>query len=341
MALRNRTTAGFFVGGVLCTVVGSGFRTNRKSQAGRMSFPNRNHFSLDDVLEDLIQPRTSGTDDLLPSVEGVVSVAADVRELMFPGFRRLCRPHSSSQILEYRTLLNRLQTRLRLEIGRALVHSHKATLRIHSETGGSSAPHGGLAVEHTNSFLASLPALKEALMKDVQAAFDGDPAAITADEIILCYPGIEAVMVYRLANQLHRQSVPYLPRILSEWAHRETGIDIHPGATIGPHFFIDHGTGVVIGETTIIGSGVTLYQGVTLGAWSFPRDENGNLVRGTKRHPTLEDGVTVYSNASILGGDTIVGTGSQIGSGVTLSRSVPPNTMVTVDKPSLKFREAG
>ena len=126
---------------------------------------------------------------------------------------------------------------------------------------------------------------------------------------------------------------------MTEWAHRETGIDIHPGAKIGGSFFIDHGTGVVIGETCEIGSQVTLYQGVTLGAWSFPRDEDGNLIRGTKRHPTLEDCVTVYSNATILGGTTVIGTGSQIGSSVLLNRSVPPNTIVTIEKPSLKFRE--
>lgn len=146
--------------------------------------------------------------------------------------------------------------------------------------------------------------------------------------------------MYRVAHALHSLSVPYLPRIMTEWAHRKTGIDIHPGAVIGPRFFVDHGTGVVIGETSEIGAGVTLYQGVTLGAWSFPRDEEGNLVRGTKRHPTLEDNVTVYSNASILGGTTVIGKGSQIGSSVTISRSVPPNTIVTLDKPSLRYREA-
>jgi len=157
---------------------------------------------------------------------------------------------------------------------------------------------------------------------------------------VLCYPGIEAITIYRLAHELLTLGVPYLPRIMTEWAHRETGIDIHPGAEIGSAFFIDHGTGVVIGETCRIGEGVTLYQGVTLGAWSFPRDEEGQLIRGARRHPTLEDRVTVYSNATILGGTTVVGAGSQIGSSVSLNRSVPPNTIVTIERPSLRFREA-
>ncbi|MCL4107045.1 UNVERIFIED_CONTAM: hypothetical protein GTU68_050276 [Idotea baltica] len=168
-------------------------------------------------------------------------------------------------------------------------------------------------------------------MQDVGAAFEGDPAAKTYDEIILCYPGLTAVTIHRIAHAIHQLQIPYLPRMLSEWAHCETGIDIHPAAKIGPRFFIDHGTGVVIGETCEIGSGVTLYQGVT----------DGNLIRDKKRHPTLENDVIVYSNASILGGTTVVGTGSQIGSGVTLSRTVPARTIVTIESPTLKFREAG
>ena len=187
-------------------------------------------------------------------------------------------------------------------------------------------------------FLGMLPMIAETLEKDIQAAFRGDPAANSTVEIVTCYPGLRAVAVYRLAHELLRQNVPLVPRILSEWAHRETGIDIHPGARIGPSFFIDHGTGVVIGETCEIGANVTLYQGVTLGAWSFPKDAEGNLIRGCKRHPTLEDGVTVYSNATILGGDTVIGAGARIGAGVSLNQSVPPGTLVTVEEPSLRFR---
>jgi len=161
----------------------------------------------------------------------------------------------------------------------------------------------------------------------------------TLDEIIFCYPGLEAVTIHRLAHLLNRLEVPLIPRMMAEWAHSRTGIDIHPGATIGDHFFIDHGTGVVIGETCEIGSHVKLYQGVTLGALSFQTDSDGNLVRGTKRHPTIEDRVVIYANATVLGGDTVVGAGSAIGASVSLNRSVPPNTIVTVEKPSLRFRE--
>ena len=152
------------------------------------------------------------------------------------------------------------------------------------------------------------------------------------DEVIFCYPGLEAITVYRLAHELHELGIPFIPRMMTEWAHSRTGIDIHPGATIGEYFFIDHGTGVVIGETCEIGEHVKLYQGVTLGALSFPTDDDGNLVRGHKRHPTLEDGVVVYANATILGGHTVVGHDSVIGSSVWLTRSVAPHTTVRAGK---------
>jgi serine O-acetyltransferase len=185
-----------------------------------------------------------------------------------------------------------------------------------------------------------LPEIRALLADDVQAAYDGDPAAGSLDEIIFSYPGVEAVTVQRLAHQLHLLGVPIIPRMLTEWAHSRTGIDIHPGANIGSSFFIDHGTGVVIGETCDIGAHVKLYQGVTLGAHSFPKDAHGNLIRGTKRHPTIENGVVIYANATILGGDTVVGAHSVIGASVSLSKSVPPNTVVTLERPSLRFREA-
>jgi serine O-acetyltransferase len=275
----------------------------------------------------------------LPSVDGVINVVHDLRELLFPGIRRVRRPGASSAAFEMHDLLSRVHSRLRMEIGRAIVHSRHTHLKLHTESpepAGDSCPS-----RTTDAFLGQLPVLQQLLHSDVQAAFQGDPAARSVDEILLCYPGIEAVMVYRIAHQLLQLGVPYLPRIMTEWAHRETGVDIHPGASIGRSFFIDHGTGVVIGETCKIGDGVTLYQGVTLGAWSFSRDEDGNLIRGVKRHPTLEDRVTVYSNATILGGTTVIGAGSQIGSSVSLNRSVPPNTVVTIERPSLRFREAG
>jgi serine O-acetyltransferase len=172
----------------------------------------------------------------------------------------------------------------------------------------------------------------------VQAAYDGDPACKNLDEVIFCYPGLEAVTVYRLAHELHLLGVPFIPRMMTEWAHKETGIDIHPGAHIGHHFFIDHGTGVVIGETCEIGQRVKLYQGVTLGALSFPTDADGNVIRNMKRHPTIEDRVVIYANATILGGKTVIGHDSVIGSSVWLTHSVAPHTTVTVEDPDLRMR---
>jgi len=164
----------------------------------------------------------------------------------------------------------------------------------------------------------------------VQAAYEGDPAAINTDEVILCYPGTFAIAVHRLAHPLYNLGVPLIPRIMNEWAHHRTGVDIHPGARIGPRFFIDHGTGVVIGETTDIGTGVKIYQGVTLGALSFPRNPDGSLVKGGKRHPTIEDEVTIYANATILGGDTVIGAGATIGGGTWLVSTVSPGAKVTL-----------
>ncbi len=172
----------------------------------------------------------------------------------------------------------------------------------------------------------------------MQAAFDGDPACTGPDEVIFCYPGLEAVTVYRLAHELHRLNVPFIPRMMTEWAHRQTGIDIHPGAVIGHHFFVDHGTGVVIGETSVIGNHVKLFQGVTLGALSFPRDAHGSPIRNMKRHPTLEDRVVVYANATILGGKTVVGHDAVIGSSVWLTHSVDPHATVTMEVPQLHIR---
>jgi serine O-acetyltransferase len=176
------------------------------------------------------------------------------------------------------------------------------------------------------------------LEQDAEAAFLGDPAAKSHHEIVFCYPGLEAITIYRIAHELLLLGVPLIPRMMTEHAHSKTGIDIHPGARIGPGFFIDHGTGVVIGETCDIGKNVKLYQGVTLGALSFPRDAAGNIIRGMKRHPTLEDDVVVYANATILGGDTIVGHHAVVGSSVWLTHGVEPYTIVTLEKPSLRIK---
>ncbi len=208
------------------------------------------------------------------------------------------------------------------QISRAVVYGR--------EGGGSPAPEDVEASEAAVlTVFERLPAIRESLSKDVQATFQGDPAAKSIEEIIFSYPAIQAVTVYRIAHEFYLESVPMIPRIMTESAHGRTGIDIHPGATIGDRFFIDHGTGIVIGETAVIGSDVKLYQGVTLGALSIPRDELGEVIREIKRHPTIEDGVTVYAGATILGGDTIVGAGSVIGANVWLTESVSPNTRVT------------
>ncbi len=193
-----------------------------------------------------------------------------------------------------------------------------------------------LGREAAQQFIQALPHLRETLTDDVQAAMDGDPAAQTHDEVIFSYPGLFAITVYRMAHTLHELKIPLLPRMMTEYAHRLTGVDIHPGATIGCHFFIDHGTGVVIGETTVIGDRVRLYQGVTLGGLSLPFGSIQNL-RGKKRHPTVEDDVTIYSNTTILGGETIIGARSVIGGNIWLTESVPPDTKVLLKKPELIY----
>ncbi|MBK6898463.1 MAG: serine acetyltransferase [bacterium] len=173
------------------------------------------------------------------------------------------------------------------------------------------------------AYLEGLPGIRGLVRTDVEAALLGDPAATGRDEVILCYPGLLAIAVHRLAHPLHAAGVPIVPRLMSEWAHARTGVDIHPGAQIGPHFFVDHGTGVVVGETARIGARVKLYQGVTLGALSFKRAPDGSLARGGRRHPTIEDDVTIYANATILGGETVVGRGAVVGGGCWVVESVP------------------
>jgi serine O-acetyltransferase len=196
-----------------------------------------------------------------------------------------------------------------------------------------------LAVEKIIAFLLRIPSIREKITGDVTASYEGDPAARSFDEIILSYPGLAAIAVYRVSHELHLLSIPLIPRIMTEYAHSKTGIDIHPGARIGDNFFIDHGTGVVIGETTIIGNNVRIYQGVTLGALSFRKDKDGRVIKGGKRHPTIEDNVVIYAGATILGGDTFVGKNSIIGGNVWLLESVPPNTTVTHQQPKLVYKE--
>lgn len=185
--------------------------------------------------------------------------------------------------------------------------------------------------EATSHLLESIPDIREMLKADVSAAYDGDPAAKSYEEIVISYPHIIAIAIHRIAHELYLKGVPLVPRLMSETAHAKTGIDINPGATIGKRFFIDHGTGVVIGETAIIGNNVKLYQGVTLGALSFPKDERGRIIKTGKRHPTIEDNVTIYAEATILG-DINIGKGSVIGGNVWLKKSVPPGTIIAFDK---------
>ncbi|MEI6377758.1 MAG: serine O-acetyltransferase EpsC, partial [bacterium] len=204
----------------------------------------------------------------------------------------------------------------------------------------------GEAVSITERFFEGIPAVRALLKTDVEAAYAGDPAARSLEEIVLAYPGLEAVAIQRSAHLLYKAEVPLLPRMMTEWAHSRTGIDIHPGASIGSHFFIDHGTGVVIGETCIIGNRVKLYHGVTLGARSFQKDEQGEIIKGIKRHPQVEDDVVIYPNGIILGGDTVIGARSTIGANVFLMKSVPPDTLLVrgeqiqsrLDKKELKSR---
>jgi len=205
----------------------------------------------------------------------------------------------------------------------------------------SALPDPSASDELVERFLARAPAIAAMLREDVRAAYDGDPAATCELEIVTCYPGVRALFVHRFAHELDALGVPLLPRMMTEFAHRETGIDLHPSAAIGRGVFLDHGTGIVVGQTAVIGDGCRLYQGVTLGARSFDREPDGSMRRGYKRHPTLEDGVVVYAGATILGGDTVIGRGSVIAGGVFLTRSVPAGHVVTAPKLELRMISMG
>ena len=265
----------------------------------------------------------------LPSHAEIIRVLVTIHELLFPGYiggQGLTgdgiRVHVESRMAWLFEVLTE-------QIKRAVGHGNK----INEPLKGPGLEASGCAA----AFLAELPRVRKLLASDVQAALDGDPAANCRDEIIFSYPGIYAVMVYRLAHELFKMGVPLIPRIMAEHAHHRTGIDIHPGTSIGSRFFIDHGTGVVVGGTAVIGNNVKLYQGVTLGAFSFDKDVRGDLIRDTKRHPTIEDDVVIYAGATILGGDTIVGRGSVIGGNVWLTHSVPAGTRVLQDSPNLRI----
>ncbi len=267
----------------------------------------------------------------LPSREAIVEILRAVLDLMYPGYfgrRDLNADNLSAHIVQ---MAAALAPKLERELEHCLCYGREREAA--RPEFGECAPR---AHELAEIFLRRLPEIRRLLIRDVQAAFDGDPAALNLDEIILSYPGVLAVSVYRIAHALYDLGVPMMARIMTEWAHSKTGCDIHPGATIGPAFFIDHATGVVIGETTHIGEGVKIYQGVTLGALSLPRDASGHLIRGKKRHPTVEDGATLYANATVLGGQTVVGAHSVIGGSVFLTFSVPPRSRVSLKEPELR-----
>ena len=267
----------------------------------------------------------------LPSREAIVEILGAVLDLMYPGYFGRQDLNADNLSAHVEQMAAALVPKLEREMEHCLCYGRER--EAVPPALGECAPR---AHELADIFLRRLPEIRGLLIRDVQAAFDGDPAALNLDEIILAYPGVLAVSVYRIAHALYDLGVPMMARIMTEWAHSKTGCDIHPGATIGPAFFIDHATGVVIGETTHIGEGVKIYQGVTLGALSLPRDASGHLIRGKKRHPTVEDGATLYANATVLGGQTVVGAHSVIGGSVFLTFSVPPRSRVSLKEPELR-----
>ncbi|MDR1541555.1 MAG: serine acetyltransferase [Clostridiales bacterium] len=257
------------------------------------------------------------------SKTSVIDILEKLQTLIFGGY--FGSKHLKREIMDYYAadLLEDISHNLEKQIGRALYEIEE------DETPPDATPK-----EIAWAFLKRLPEIRKVLSTDVDAAFDGDPAAVSTGEICLSYPGLYAVMVNRLAHELYVLGVPLIPRMMTEHAHSLTGIDIHPGASIGHHFFIDHGTGVVVGETTVIGNHVKIYQGVTLGALST---HGGQMLRGIRRHPTIEDHVTIYAGASILGGSTVIGEGVVIGSNAFIIKSVPEMTKVSIKSPELSY----
>ena len=259
----------------------------------------------------------------LPSRREVSDLLDDLLVVLFPGFFGLRGISRSDAKYVVGNALHGLHDSLEDLIERSLKYE------CHREEECPTDICADRASEVASTLLNSIPRIREMLEKDVQSAYDGDPAAKSIQEVIMSYPALLAIATYRLAHELYEDQIPYLPRMMGETAHSQTGIDIHPGAKIGRSFFIDHGTGAVIGETTVIGDNVKLYQGVTLGALSFPKDERGRIIKGGKRHPTIEDNVVIYSGATILGGETVIGHDSVIGGNCFIVKSVPPNTKVS------------
>jgi serine O-acetyltransferase len=303
-------------------------RKKKRVEANVPSGDN-NESSLSSIVEELCSANEgphgpfvrSPTGQSLPSRDVVIDLVEALRKVIFPGYFGVSDLSAESMRFHVGSTLDWVLRTLQEQVKRGLCfvcedHPHRCP------------ECEGEARSVSKSFLSRLPTVKRLLASDVQAAYEGDPAATSPDETIFCYPGVLGVMNYRLAHELHVLEVPIIPRMITELAHGATGIDIHPGATIGESFFIDHGTGVVIGETCIIGNRVRIYQSVTLGAKSFPLDADGNPVKGIDRHPIVEDDVTIYSGATILG-RVVIGRGSVIGGNVWLTRDVPPDSRIS------------
>lgn len=272
--------------------------------------------------EELFMPKSGRR---LPNRSVIIDIVRDLKSIVFPGY--FSTDTSATVFPEYYVghRLNDIYDRLKNQIEIALLY--------HGEEPEEAATH---ADRTTCGFFEQLPEIQRLLLTDVQAGFDGDPAAKSKEEIIFSYPGLFAIYVYRLAHVLYKEEIPFIPRVMSEYAHGRTGIDINPGATIGEYFFIDHGTGVVVGETTEIGNNVKLYQGVTLGALST---RMGQQLANVKRHPTIRDNVTIYSNSTVLGGETVVGENTIIGGNTFITESIPANTKVSAKSPELVIKK--
>ena len=273
---------------------------------------------VDSILEDYTQGRDIDRIEPFrhPDKDVVIDIIDKLRRIVFPGYflEKNYRIYNAKHNLSM--LIEDVMFNLNRQIGLVLQDSEKSQ-------------------EICLEFFRSFPKVRALVLTDLQAAYDGDPAASGKEEIVYSYPGLFAITVYRLAHVLQVLGVPMIPRMMTEYAHSVTGIDIHPGATIGQHFFIDHGTGIVVGETTVIGNGVKIYQGVTLGALST---RGGQSLRGKRRHPTIEDNVPIYAGASILGGETVIGRDSVIGSNAFITSSIAPNTTVTIKNQELQLR---
>ena len=272
--------------------------------------------------EELFMPKSGRR---LSNRSVIIDIVRDLKSIIFPGY--FSTDTSATVFPEYYVghRLNDIYDRLKNQIEIALLY--------HGEEPEEAATH---ADRTTCGFFEQLPEIQRLLLTDVQAGFDGDPAAKSKEEIIFSYPGLFAIYVYRLAHVLYKEEIPFIPRVMSEYAHGRTGIDINPGATIGEYFFIDHGTGVVVGETTEIGNNVKLYQGVTLGALST---RMGQQLANVKRHPTIRDNVTIYSNSTVLGGETVVGENTIIGGNTFITESIPANTKVSAKSPELVIKK--